>query len=475
MTATTPSETLRLVPTRTVAEFVKAVAYGTKPEVVVFGPRGEGKTWGALIAMIAHAERHHAAGHPLPVKWLGVTGTFESHKSKTHDTLRAPGWRGCWTLSDQGHVATFAVHGTRLVDLRLFGAGDHDGLNRLRTEAHCMWFEESAPAAELGALGMTENHWGMGRSSLRLGTHATVARSTSNYPDEDFWSWQRWMAKKRADAVVFEIPALERVTKAQQAVMAEGITDPVMRRRLLEGLPGTLIPGRPVADGFNEKVHVSREPLVPVEGRRLYIGQDGGLQPASVIADRDGRRIRILAALTSKQSGMVQHVRYTLIPWLGEHAPWVLNRPELIRVRYDQAMDTASQDDVTTNPVRSMQHLLPGSYAPSQNVPFAWRRDPLLVALASLDEGQPLVTVDPGAGLLIRAWRGMWHYAVHYDGSVRKEEPKKPCPPWADIGDASAYVIADMAPLALEAPAKPRGPRAYARDGKGRAKLLGMI
>lgn len=456
---------------------MQAVATGAKPEIVVFGPRGEGKTYGALLAMVLHAKEHAKRGYALPVKWLGPTGTFESHKNKTHDSIQAPPWGGCWTLHDQGHQARFTLDGEWLVDLRLFGAGDHDGLNRLRAEAHCMWVEESAPAAEIGAQGITEQHWGMGRSSLRLPTHARVALSTSNYPDEMFWSWQRWMVKKRSDALVFEIPPLDRVTKAEQDVMAEAITDPIMRRRLLQGLPGTMIPGRPVADGFNERKHVSRHPLVPIENGRLYIGQDGGLQPSSVIAQRRGRRIEILAALTSAQSGMWQHVRYTLLPWIGEHAPWCLTRPGLIRVRYDETMNTGSLADITTNPLRVMQQLLPGEYWPSQNAPFAWRRDPLLVALASLEgpDAEPLVTIDPSAQLLIRAWRGMWHYAVTYDGSVRKEEPKKPNAPWSDIGDASAYLIADMAPLAIEEKPRPRRPLQYARDEHGRPKLLGMI
>ena len=429
-----------------------------------------------MLAMVLHAQEHHRRGYPLPVKWLGPTGTFESHKAKTHDTLRAPEWGGGWSLHDQGHQAVFTLDGTRLVDLRLFGAGDHDGLDRLRAEAHCLWFEESAPAAEIGAHGMTEGHWGMGRSSLRLRTHASVALSTSNYPDELFWTWQRWMVKKRADAVVFEIPKLDRVTPAQHAVMAEGITDPVMRRRLLEGLPGTLIPGRPVAEGFNERVHVSQQRLLPIEHGKLFLGQDGGLSPATVIAQRRGRRLEILASLVSTHAGLWQHVRYVVIPWIGENAPWALNRRELIRVCYDPTMNTDSQADVTTNPLRVMQGLLPGEYRAGQNVPFSWRRDPLLVALASLDEGQPLVQLDgQGAALLKRAWTGLWHYAVTYDGTVRTEKPKKPCPPWADLGDASAYLIADMAPLAIEEPPKPRGPRPYAYDGRGRPKLYGMI
>jgi hypothetical protein len=287
-----------------------------------------------------------------------------------------------------------------------------------------------------------------------------------NYPDEDHWTWQRWYVTRHPGSVLFRIPKGENphISDKQRAEWAEAIKDPVMRQRLLEGKPGTIIPGRPVADGFNEDLHVSRVPLKPVPNGKLVIGQDGGLMPASVIAQRRGGRIEYLAALASERAGIRQHFRYTLIPWLGEHAPWVLERPELVRVRYDESMNTDSQADLETNPLRVMQDLLPGDYLPGQNNPWSWRRDPLLAALSAMDAGVPLVAVDPvHAKLLVKAWRGMWHYAVAYDGTVRKEEPKKPNAPWADVGDASAYATADIAPLAIVETPKPRGPRVYQR------------
>jgi hypothetical protein len=422
------------------------------------GTRGDGKTWGALTAMIAHAKEHHARGYPLPVKWLGATSTFESHKSKTHDSLRAHGWKGCWSLHDQGHQATFDIGGVRLVDLRLFGVGDENGLDRMRAEAHCAWFEEAAPAEEVGSQGMTEDHWGMAITSMRLPSHANVAVATQNYPDEEHWTWQRWIVNKHPGSLVFRIPPGERATQEQRAAWAEAIKDPIMRRRLLEGKPGTIIPGRPVAHGFNEDIHVSRTHLKPQPGAPLWIGQDGGLMPATVIGQRVGGRIELLAALSSQHAGIRQHLKYVVMPWLGEHAPWVLEERERLHVCYDPTLDTDSQADSETNPLRVMMSLLPGRYRAGQNVPWSWRRDPLLAVLSQLDDGHPLLVVDPEfCKPLIKAWRGMWHYAVTVTGSVRTEEPKKPNPPWADLGDASAYLLADMAPLAP--PKKPQGPR----------------
>jgi hypothetical protein len=428
----------------------------------VVGPRGEGKTEGFLGATIAHAHAHHAAGYPLPVKWLGATSTFQSHIDKTHDSLRSPMWKGTWQLRDSGHKAEFTINGTTLVDLRLFGVDDEKGMERLRAECHCLWFEEPAPAENISR-GMSEKQWGMAISSMRLPSHANVAVATMNAPDEDDWTWQRWYVRKHPGSLLFRIPKGENpyITDAQRREWAEAIPDPVMRLRLLEGKPGTIIPGRPVAHGFNEDIHVARTHLKPQPGATLWIGQDGGLMPATVIAQRVGGRIEVLASLSSQHAGIRQHLKYVVMPWLGEHAPWVLEERERIHVCYDPTLDTDSQADSETNPLRVMMSLLPGRYRAGQNVPWSWRRDPLLAVLSQLDDGHPLLVVDPEfCKPLIKAWRGMWHYAVTVTGSVRTEEPKKPNPPWADLGDASAYLLADMAPLA---PPRSNAPKEPAR------------
>lgn len=445
-----PSErgrTLELHFRPAVSRFISLVATGMSREVLALGTRGDGKTWGALGAMIAHAQAHHAAGFPLPTKWMGAASTFQSHKDKTHESLLAPGWEGAWRLRDDGHRAVFTVDDVELVHLRLFGVDDEHGMERLRAECHGVWFEEAAPA-ELISRGLSEAQWGMALSSMRLRSSSNVGMITENYPDDEHWTWRRFVVDRHPGTAYIRIPPGERATAEQRAQWAEGIVDPVMRRRLLEGKPGTIMPGRPVALGFNEDVHVSRTPLVPKMGATLYIGQDGGLMPASVIAQRVRARIEILASLSSQHAGIRQHFRYVVLPWLGEHAPWALRAgPDGVQVCYDPSLNTDSQGDSDVNPLRVMRELLPARYRAGVNVPWTWRRDPLLSALNAMDEGHPLVVLDPEhCRPLIKAWNGLWHYTVTNTGDVRKEEPKKPNPPWADLGDASAYLIAHMAP-----------------------------
>ena len=194
------TQTLRLEFKPTIGKFIRAVAEGQAREVACFGARGDGKTVGALAAMVAHAKRHQSAGHPLPTRWLGVTGTFTSHKEKTHGSLLAPLWGGLWELRDGGHIAVARLDGREVVHLRLIGLEDAGAMDRVRTECHGVWFEEPAPAGELGATGVSDTAWGMAITSMRLPTHAHVAMMTANYPDDDHWIWKRFDPERLRNA-----------------------------------------------------------------------------------------------------------------------------------------------------------------------------------------------------------------------------------------------------------------------------------
>ena len=438
---------------QTVYNFVQTAATGQAHEVAAFGTRGDGKTWGALGAMVAHAKRHHEAGYPLPCKWLGVADTFASHKNKTHDSLRDPGWAGLWHVRGEGHTAEFILDGTVLVSLRLFGVEDQSGMDRLRAESHGLWFEEPAPASMLvQSSGLSSSAWGLGMTSLRLPSHCHPAIMTLNYPDEDHWTWQRFVVRQHPGSAYVRIPPGERASEAQRAEWREALQDrPDMLRRLLDGQPGTIMLGAQVAVGFNADTHV-------VYGRRLHpspewgplwIGQDADHTCATVIGQRQAGRFCILAALVSERAGIREHLDATLLPWLSHHAPWALGRGrdhDGIRVHYDPALDTDEQTSIEANALRVMRAMLPGVYRPG---PVSWpgRRDPMLSVLNRLAQGTAVLQLDPEECVgLIKALNGGWYYPTGPSGAVSRDLPKKPNHPHEDYGDAFCYLIEGMAP-----------------------------
>lgn len=73
--------------------------------------------------------------------------------------------------------------------------------------------------------------------------------------------------------------------------------------------PGQLRTGKAVYPAFNERVHVSRTPLVFADGHVLWIGVDFGRTPAAVFGQRPFARWNILAELCSDGMGAREFAR----------------------------------------------------------------------------------------------------------------------------------------------------------------------
>jgi hypothetical protein len=450
--------------TATPQEFRQQESASSLPtEIAAFGTRGDGKTMGAFGAMVLHAKRHQELGYRLPTKWLGAADTFTSHKAKTHESLQAPMWGGCWRLEGDGHVAKFRLEGQDLVHLRLFGVEDQSGMDRLRAECHGLWFEEPAPASLLvQSSGLSESAWGLGLTSRRLPSYRQPAILTCNYPDRDHWTWQRFVDRAQPGAAYVRIPPGERATVAQRAEWAQALASrPDMLRRLLQGEPGVILLGQPVASGWDPLHHVSAEPLEPVAWAPLWIGWDAGHTPSTVLGQRVEGQLRLYAGLVTEDSGTRQHITHRVLPWLEAHAPWTVGLGPLpgekLYHAYDPSMDTGDQSDINQSPVRVIQRLLGGVLRPG-SVSWPGRRDPLLAAL-----GGRGLRVSPGhdTDLLRRALDGRWHYPTTAAGELRSVQPAKPNPPWADLGDALCYLIGGLAPSRLQA-SPARGQTQYA-------------
>jgi hypothetical protein len=464
--------------------FASAAATGQARELYIVGPRGEGKSVAALWGMVMHAVQHKAAGFPLPTTWLGLRDTFANHRLTTHKSLLAEHWGGAWRLSEQDHLATYYLAGRPFVALELVGADSARDADKVRTECHGLWADEAAPAMGVSE-GISETLWGIALSSQRLPTHARVALLTSNYPDEEHWTWQRYMIQRLPGTLAFRIPAQERTSHEYREELERAYANrPDLRRRLVEGQPGIVQLGEQVAVGFNVDDHVRYGPPPEVDRHApLAFATDGGESHTWVttIAQRvrvDGRtRLRVHAALLTSPAGCRQHMKDTVLPWLSEHAPWVLERGTESITWYDPACDTEDPGDAESNPLRTMRAVLPGTYHPGP-VSWAGRRDPLLAVLRSRDPVLEIVAQGAGNAGLIRALNGGWHYPTGIDGRVTRDKPKKPNHPHEDYGDALCYLLAGLAPLAKELPAARLGsvlvaPNAWELQPVGQASVGG--
>jgi len=401
--------------------------------------------------MIYHAKLHQQAGHPLPTRWIGAADTFASHTAKTHESLREPLWAGVWHFEEQGHVAVAVIDGVEAVRLRLIGVEDQAGVDRLRAQCHGLWFEEPNPSSVgVQSTGLGEKAWNTGITSCRMPSHANPKIITSNYGTRSHWTYRRFVRETalHPERAYVEVPPGELASAEARLAWAKALEDdPSAAARLIHGQWASVYEGDQVAQSFRHETHVSLTRLHPDVGEgRLWLGQDGGLTPATIIAQRQRGRICILAALASEDAGMRQHMEAVVRPWLAEHAMWALRASDAIRVEYDPSLDTDSQGDSEINALRVMRRLLHATYHAG---PVDWlgRLHPLEAALNRSVNGVPLVQIDPEECVgLIEALDGAWHYPVKATGQRRSDQPKKPNHPAEDLGDGLAYVLAGMAP-----------------------------
>jgi hypothetical protein len=424
-----------------------ATSNGLAREIACFGTRGDGKTIGALMAMVEHAQRHQAAGYPLPVPWIGVADTFQSHKLKTVRSLENPLWKGLWQVTDQGHVAEFVVDGCAYVKLDLFGIEDKGAMDRVRMETCGVWFEEPAPTALLvQSSGINEDAWTTAITSQRIPTHCKPAIMTLNYPDPDHWAAERFVFNPQPGTAYFRVPPGERATPEDRAEWSKALENrPDLKRRLLDGEFGVLSLGQQVAVGFNLDKHVATEPLKPIVGEPIFIGQDFGHTPTAVIGQNWRGFIRVYASLTIDRGGSKQLYEQIVVPWLNGNAPWALKDSSLIHVKYDPAAPD-DESDIESNPQTTAEVLIGGYWEPG---PVSWegRKGPLLEVFNKSIGGIPALQLDRiGCKGLISALSGRWYYPENRQGGVSRDAPFKPNHPHEDYGDSFCYFLCGVLP-----------------------------
>ena len=456
-------------------------------EVLCVGSRGDGKTIAVLSAMPAHADQHYKKGYPLPVNWMGVTDTFTSHKLKTIRSLENPVFNGGWRLSDNDHVAEYFQQGAKLVHIDLFGIEDQGAMDRLRMEAHCLWFEEPAPSTLMvQSTGISLEAWMLGVTSCRMPSYFNVKVATENYPDEDHWTWDRWKPSSNIvfahpeklrelfklieqpaperdferypegtpsrmcmgvneGRVYFRVPVGERASEADRLEWARALKDrPDILRRLILGQPGVVMLGDQVARGFTREDFTSKIEQSFVPGEPVFFGFDFGHTPTCVIAQQIQGRLRVKAALWMMNAGMQQLMEDLVRPYLAKFAPFVLRRPDDCALighdpsQGDISAPKGSEADIDNSALAAIQEALGGGWF--EMGPTIWdvRKD----ALTKVFQRRNLVVEDNQyTADLIKALDGRWYLAKSHTGDLRSDKPKKPNHPWEDLGDAFIYML----------------------------------
>lgn len=429
-------------------------------EYALVGIRGDGKTIGVLGAILAHAQVHREHKFGLPVPWMAIRDSFANHKVTTLESLNKPIWGGRWKLYDNNHLAAFKRGAGKddLALLKLAGCDNIDAVNKLRQEVVGVWAQEAAPVEDSGGISYTA--YGTAISSKgRVPTYHSPVLLDFNYPDEDYWVWQRFFANPQPGTLAFRIPPRENkhIDPKYWEDMEVALADrPDLKRRLLDGQPGSIVRGPQVAVGFREDLHVSAERIYPIKGEPLCFGQDGGHTPATIIGQPWRGELRIYAGLPMDRGGMRQQYEKNVIPWLARYAPWALRDRSMIYGCYDPSIPD-DESDSDRNPIDVINELVGGSWQPG---PVDWesRRGALITALNRKVPGEfrPALRIDPVDGKpLIQALSTRWHYPQNVKGQATSDKPAQPNHPWEDLGQGACYWVCAAMPEATRGPRKP--------------------
>jgi len=420
---------------RTVSLAIQAITEPKAREILVVGARGDGKTIGAFGAMLRHAQIHAEQGFPLPTRWMSVRDYHERHRTTTVRSLKNELWHGVWQVTKDDHLATARIGGKVLCEVDLFGIEDKEAMERLKMECHGVHFEEAAPSAVLvDSSGISEAAWIMALTSQRKPTYCHPAIITENYPDEDHWTWQRFVVKQHPGTAYFRIPPGEMASAAQRAEWARATEGrPDLYDRLVAGKPGGLLLGQPVTPEYEEGVHYQRN-LPPLPGGDVWIGADFWHHPAVAVAlptSLGQFQFRLARRLDNADIGAL--CEEILLPWMSANIPLARR----IYFTGDPTGETGDQSDRSKSAMRRMQGFLPqAQWIRVSNDPDE-REAALKVHLRrKLSTGGPAIALcGPETWELHKALSGGWHKSK--SGLVVKSGPEGA---HSHVADAAAYV-----------------------------------
>ncbi len=424
---------------------IAEIVVGPSTEVLVDGPRGSGKTQAVPGALALLAERHVRAGFPLPLRTLWLHDSLTNADIKTGQSLEQTMWGGLWSIRNDRREAVFTLAGVDMVVGYFVGTRDETSAERLRAECHVLAAEELVPSLDESG-GIEERKFELGLTSMRLPTRRPVAMSTTNPGDTDTWPFKRYMqGGGRPGCVRCPVPAEDRLTPEEITALRSAFRDsPDLEKRLALGEWSALKLGEQVAEGFDPSMHVAAQARPISRNHVLAIGWDGGHSPSAVIGQNISGQVRIYAGLNELKVGVLELIESQVIPWLIEHAPWTrqgIAHSSLVHI-IDSTMATPGQATITESAEKVIREILGGRIV---HGPIKWspRREAVLRVLAPRHEQglMPLAIVPlPETALLIQALNGRWHYKQTPDGRVDRSLPKKPNSPYADLGDAFAYL-----------------------------------
>jgi hypothetical protein len=418
----------------TVSAFVNSTA-GVN---VLISPTGEGKTFGAVVALPAHAKR---CGKPI--RAAIVRDTYENIKTSTAISIMEvfEGYPEMLKWKDEYHHLT--IDSNPPVQVDLFGIDDLGALSKLQGPAYALiWLEEPAPIADKVNAGLSEEVYNAAllRCARQKGTLPRL-QVTMNPADEEHWTYRRFLEEPDI------LPEFPLVTKrvwnipygenselndaARQFAMVAYKDDPASYARYVEGRFAPVYRGIAVTPHYSRIRHMLHDkfgnpiPLEPAPGLVGFAFFDSWSNPSCTLGQiTQYNRLIFLDTLKLEQSDILTLLETKVIPmlesprWKGKCRGW--------RVGGDCTMENMDQSNKLETAAKKVMNAFPG--CGFEAGPREWKMiEPHLGYVLTHNDarGEPLILLSGDNKILDKGLAGAWHYTKNNAGERSSSIPVK--------------------------------------------------
>jgi len=444
----------------TIKDFIRS----DKTITILIAPLGEGKTFGCIGAMMAHAGRCS-----VPIRCAIVRDTLENIKLSIVPSIQEffqeffPDTPPNKLYRFKNEFKELTIFTNPRIEVDLFGIDDPASLSKLQgSSAYTLiWLNEPAPISDKANAGLSEEVYNVAviRALRHKGTPGRLIVDM-NPADEEHWTFKRFIEEEDFDPEfplvqkqVWHVPYGENQhlkEESRQAVKKMYANDPAAYERYVLGQFATITKGEKVTPQYKRGRHLLLDPqgqaitLIPAKGLVSFAFFDSWHTPACVLGQitKTGR-LTFLDTLRLQGSDIRTLLKILVFPMLN--SPRWKDKPFSWRIGGDFTMAQPDQSNRKESAMKVVEeefrNFTNSPYLYFEPGPSKWETMKRHIDHALQDsdsQGEPLVLLSGDNVLLDKGLRGGWHFKTDNSGNVhRNAKPEKDlashaCDAWAN-------------------------------------------
>lgn len=444
----------------TIRDFIMS----TKMITILVAPLGEGKTFGCIGTLIAHAAR---CGQPI--RCAIVRDTLENIKLSIVPSIQEffqeffPD-NPTKLYRFRNEFKELTIFTNPRIEVDLFGIDDPASLGKLQGSSaySLIWLNEPAPIADKANAGLSEEAYNVAvvRAARRKGTPGRLIVDM-NPADMEHWTHRRFIEEPDFDPnfplvqkQVWHVPYGENrhlKEESRQAAKKMYEHDEASFARYVKGEFAAIYRGPKVTPQYKRERHLCPDILVPAPGLVSFAFFDSWHNPAVVLGQISSTgRLVFIDTLRLENSDVRTLIDTQVIPMLN--SPKWKDKPFSWRIGGDCTMKQPDQSNRLESAARVVEEAfrkftkLPNLFFEPGPTKWETMKRHMAGALQGSDHrGDSLVFLSQSNRVLDKALGGAWHYKMDNSGNIHKSaKPDKDI--HSHVADAWANAVSVILP-----------------------------